>query len=485
MRSTEINLWKILWLAIGVIITCIVVARAYLIPVTHDEAATVVHYAVRFSAWEIMMYPDPWPNNHILNTLLTKLSMSLFGDSHLAIRLASLMSVFIYLKAISRFAEIWGIKKMIWSISILLAFLSLPQLLDFFSICRGYGLSSAIALLSLSYVTTAIMNRKDIHLIFALLLGVLSSYSNFSSLVYWAALVLGIGLYLLFRKAELKQKIVQITCLGVSSILYLALISQPLIKMRSTNQFKYWTEGSFFNETLVSLSGFWIDGQYGIDPKTIAIGVAISIGLMCLFVVWQLFKRSLAVNMKDATVIIPTFFLLTLFVENVQVLLLQTPHLSGRVGVYLFPLFMASFVCICFNVVRRFKISQAYQIGLGILICIGLGWHIFKTLDMKKTHLWWYDQYNVEMLTYIREINVDSDPVRLNVNWLFHPSLNYYTTVDTTLDWLTLDPYSKDLDQESEAKYYFVLDNDHNVLSKKYEIVKQFGGRHFLMQLKE
>ena len=483
MRSTDSNLWKVLWHALSVIIVSIIVVRAYTIPVTHDEAATVIHYAARFSPWQIMMFPDPWPNNHILNTLLTKMSIGLFGEGHLAIRLPSIFSVTLYLWAIWRLISILVLKKSILSVAALLAFLSLPQLLDFFSICRGYGLSSAMVLLSVSFVVTAMQNSRDRHLVYAILIAILSSYANFSSLVYWAALVLGVGIYLIFRKTDVRQKLIHVSCLGVSSLMYLALIAQPLIKMRSTNQFKYWKEGSFYNETIVSLSQFWIDGQYGVQPKTIAIGVTISIGAMLIFVVRQGIKKG--INVKDPMVIIPTFFLLTLFVENMQVLLLHTPHLSGRVAVFLFPLYMASLICLCIAGIRKFNISSTYKFILGIVLFFGFGLHIYKTLDMKKTHLWWYDQYNIEMLTYLRETNVDNDQLRLNVNWMFHPSLNYYTTVDSSLEWLTLDPYSKNIDEKSEADFYFVLDSDRKTISEKYEIIHQFGDRHFLMKLKD
>ena len=485
MRNIESKLWEILWYVISTIAVAIVVFRAYTMPVTHDEAATVIHYAARFSPWQIMMFPDPWPNNHILNTLLTKMSIGFFGEGHLAIRLPSMLSIIIYLWAIRRFVGVWKLKKSILNVGVLLAFLSLPHLLDFFSICRGYGLSSAMVLLSLSYAVTAMQNRRDRHLIYAVFIALLSSYANFSSLVYWAAVVMGVGLYLLLRKADVRQKWIHISCLGVSSLLYLALISQPLIKMRSTNQFKYWSEGSFFNETIVSLSQFWLDGQYGIQAKTLAIGVAISIVAMLIFAVWHFIKKGLEASFKNALVVIPTFFLLTLFVENIQVLLLHTPHLSGRVGVFLFPLFLASLVCICIAVVRRFTIPTVYKFILGSVISIGFGWHIYKTLDMKKTHLWWYDKYNVEMLTYLRGANVENDQVRLNVNWLFHPSLNYYTTVDSSLDWLTLDPYSKKLDKESDADFYFVLNKDRKTLSEKYEVIQQFGEIHFLLKIKK
>ena len=65
---------------------------------THDEALTFARY-VPYPIWQIVKYDMPHldPNNHILNTLLTKLSTSVFGTQEWALRLPNSLAFLVYL----------------------------------------------------------------------------------------------------------------------------------------------------------------------------------------------------------------------------------------------------------------------------------------------------------------------------------------------------------------------------------------------------
>lgn len=73
-----------------------IILRAVKIPVTHDEAGTILNYASR-SIYSIITYEDPIPNNHLLNTLLIKFSISVLGLNEFACRLPNLIGGFMYL----------------------------------------------------------------------------------------------------------------------------------------------------------------------------------------------------------------------------------------------------------------------------------------------------------------------------------------------------------------------------------------------------
>ena len=61
----------------------VIIYKVFNVPVTHDEVSTAVFFG-DYSIWEIMMYPDASPNNHILNTLLTKYAILAFGTGSLS-----------------------------------------------------------------------------------------------------------------------------------------------------------------------------------------------------------------------------------------------------------------------------------------------------------------------------------------------------------------------------------------------------------------
>jgi len=82
-------------LAIG-IITILLLYKAVHIPILKDEWETPVKY-INHSVWDIMMYTSNSPNNHILNTLLVKLFVFVFGSrDQLILRLPNILSFLIY-----------------------------------------------------------------------------------------------------------------------------------------------------------------------------------------------------------------------------------------------------------------------------------------------------------------------------------------------------------------------------------------------------
>jgi hypothetical protein len=72
------------WLSIGVAaIAVLLIARAVWQDVVIDEADTAL-------AWVLPPYPQHWspnPNNHLLNSLLARVSIALFGLSPFTLRL--------------------------------------------------------------------------------------------------------------------------------------------------------------------------------------------------------------------------------------------------------------------------------------------------------------------------------------------------------------------------------------------------------------
>ena len=88
---------------VGIILFFLIIREAILLPLTHDEYSTI---AVSFQPfWDIVTYKDPIPNNHILNTLLLKCNIIIFGDHLFSNRLHNVLSFlpyFIYSVLIAR-----------------------------------------------------------------------------------------------------------------------------------------------------------------------------------------------------------------------------------------------------------------------------------------------------------------------------------------------------------------------------------------------
>ncbi len=91
-------------LAISLFILFYVTYKASLTSFTHDESYTYLHY-VHQPVKDIITYKDPFTNNHILNTLLMKVSEKAFGNSEIVLRLPNILSLVIYLRNKSKFCH--------------------------------------------------------------------------------------------------------------------------------------------------------------------------------------------------------------------------------------------------------------------------------------------------------------------------------------------------------------------------------------------
>jgi len=227
--------------------------KAVLLPVVTDESITVVNF-VTSSVWDIMMYTDHYPNNHILNTLITKLFVAVFGNEQLIIRLPNLLSFLLYGFGIFRINRAVLKEDSIYFLPAALLFVSNPYLLDFFGLCRGYGMSSALVTLASSYLITAFMDSRTRHAWIALLLAILASYANFTLLVFWVSATMMVWIFfILSAKGSIKRMIRPTVVIALITISYMALIANPIIRMNSADEFQFWSAKGFYEDTIIPL----------------------------------------------------------------------------------------------------------------------------------------------------------------------------------------------------------------------------------------
>ena len=276
-----------IFIAVIVAVFSLLLYKAVTFPVVNDETATAIHYS-NFSVWEIMMYPDHWPNNHILNTLITKLFIIILGNEPVVIRLPNLLSFIFYAIAIFRINKTILKENSIFFIPAALLFVANPYLLDFFGLCRGYGMSSAIATMSVSYMISGYLDSKQKHIWISYILSILASYANFTLLVFWCTISLFVLFYYFSKSTKQRLQIIKPTViLGVVTLLYLALIANPIIKMHSTNEFQYWTSKGFYRDTIYPLIQYSRSGSYmilGGMSHMIAVLVFLTIAVNCIYI---------------------------------------------------------------------------------------------------------------------------------------------------------------------------------------------------------
>jgi hypothetical protein len=129
-----------------------IVARACVQSITIDEANTYLFYALR-------PYPSGWlasANNHVLNSLLMRLFVMVFGASPFTIRLPALVGAAVYIAAVCFLVRlITPILLLQWSL--LVCLVASPFVMDYLVAARGYSL--ALAFLTCA-ITLAVRHKQ-------------------------------------------------------------------------------------------------------------------------------------------------------------------------------------------------------------------------------------------------------------------------------------------------------------------------------------
>lgn len=156
----EKNFIRLYWLLCGIVFV-VVALRAFFIPFSHDEASTFFFYVQsdNYMPYKAHVYT----NNHVLNSALSNICYHLGGSHRFVLRLPNLLAFLVLCFGVYRF---FAHLKRYSSKILLVAFMLLTfNFLDFFELCRGYGLSMAFLVLGLSYLQTYFTQKTFLSLV--------------------------------------------------------------------------------------------------------------------------------------------------------------------------------------------------------------------------------------------------------------------------------------------------------------------------------
>jgi hypothetical protein len=461
----------------------LLVMKAIRLPVTNDEAPAALYYK-NYTVWEIMMFPDHEPNNHILNTLLTKGFIEMFGNEQLVIRFPNLLAFLLFGVAIFRINKMVLKEDSVYFLPVTLLFISNPYLLSFFALCRGYGISCALATLAVSYLISGYLHTKNRHIWIAYFLSIIASYANFTLLVFWAAISVMVWFYF-FKKAGRWLKIISPTlALGVFTLLYGALIANPMIKLHSADAFQFWTSLGFYRDTIIPFIEYSRNGsRLLLNPSShlIAAFIFITIAANGIYIIIAFRKSGYTISSLKQPVFVTTALLLvTVSVNIMQCHLLKTPNLHGRTALFLYPLFITVFASFL-GLLPSSKLRSA-QILLTLSLAFICIFHMAGNFKFGWVRDWWHDANTFEVLTYLEDQYSDK-PVSLKTTWFCYNSFYYYVYTGKT-PWLALEGYDKSIDIQTKAEYYYIFSEDTIKLRSNFEPVQKFGNDRILLKRK-
>lgn len=442
-----------------------VVYKAAVVSITHDEALTISRY-LHLPVSNIVSnnIDGVLPNNHILNTLATKLSSNLLGFSEIALRLPNVLSFVVYLFAafiLGKYLKSNWSKVLLWALLIYF-----PYLLDFYSLCRGYGMSIAFMMLSLAYFIKYRNDEKNKHLHQSMCFGLLSVFANFSQAYFLLPLVL-VSLFIAI--VEKKHKQLYIT---LAWSLLVALLAYVPLSVLINNGTLFGAGSDFWNNTFRSLLIGWLN-IYHMQNENLFFAfqwfLTIVLVITTLATLYNAFKRRfLNLSQQQIIVAIPFISILIQWLGNV---LFDRHLLSFRVALFLVPLVITGLV---FSFNHFFKSKQATKcLGLTLsTLVIGL---FFLQVNYKGVLEWEYDQNSKIAFKLVQAeaaTKQSNKKTTIGIHWLFEPSLNYYIKQDGKD---LIEPVHRWGFKGFDKDYYYVFANDYSEeLKQNTEVFKYF-----------
>ncbi|MGB3948614.1 MAG: hypothetical protein WBM13_11565 [Bacteroidia bacterium] len=449
-------------LFIGIVVLAFITTKAKVSSFTHDESYTYNAF-VNDSFINILSYKNSYTNNHLLNTLMMKYAEIVFGNSELALRLPNLlMLIVLFIYTILVFKN----KNYLVRASVFIILITNTSLIDIFGLARGYGISIAFMLMALYHLIKAIDkhdNTNDLILfnsasLFAIL-------ANFTMLDFYLAAIVT---YTITKWLEYKFILTQpFRFFKINKVNFLLFVPmfivlyEPVRRVVTYNQFNFGGSTGFFADTIQSLVYALFSGIYVSEFASVILKffVVIIVLFSCALYAFKTFKRDIVFFEKNKSLLIVNLIIIFIFLEIImQHLLLNTDYLVGRFALFLIPLFVIN-LGLLINCALEQNLRNVF-LGIISICAISSMVNFFTKFDFYSCAEWGYDSNTKNAILELKK-NYESDlshskNVKLQVNWLFEPTVNFYRKT-LNLNWLQ--PVNRDT-LSSVGNYYYIFNAD-------------------------
>lgn len=472
--------------AVALVLLCFLLAtnvyRAGHQSITVDEAFS---YHKHIASWKFWMFREYTASNHVLHTLLCKLSIGLFGLSELTLRLPSLLGGLLYFAAIFRISRLLFGQSAWFLLSVSLSCLN-PLILDFLSAARGYGLGLALfcwgLFYCLEYLTPSLPLNRSVNQARAIKAGAALGLAVTAQLTYavpsvalvtvFIAVVIGSAVraeqHLTWR--EVLRPPVLLIMAGAS--ITGALLAWPMRNARLSNFYVGETTLKNTVQSLVQASLFYkptvLDDVPFIrralfDPFAgLLMLFFCAVVLVVAFGIGRRRKKPAEINLYQKRL------LLMLGVMLAWCLLLSTarmvvarPFPSGRTALYWLPLSSCAYLLALRSVENRIV---RFVGALAVLI-----YALQYGLQFNVSYYWVYrlDAGVKRMVALIRERRATEDgrEIKVGASWFVADSINFYREMYSA-NWM--EPVTR---AGPDCYYdYYVLGLDDLRVARRYDL---------------
>lgn len=486
MRKT---IYPISILLLGLLLFFYIVQRAALLSLTHDESATTNLVFVPLA--DIMFAPTQFhtANNHILNSILMKWSVLLFGWKEWSIRLPNVLLFVFYFAA-----AVWYMNRLTKSFPVRIAGIiilcSVPYLLDFFSLARGYGMANAFTLPAFVLLVGYFHSAEKKYLSLSFIFAALAVYSNFTWLNVYLGLwlLLNCGTVLFFSKENGKSLLKSLLSINLYpfaiAIFLTLLIYKPISYLRTQDEFRWgaseWITSfkSFINDLLYGHSFYLTDQEQ--SAQIITFFLILLTGICCLLFTRHFLrykKNAFATFHAKASLLSLLLIVIIIAATIAQRHLLHTFYIDGRKATLYIPILLSFLVASASWLKEKYRTAgKSYWILLSAVFIA----QFCLSFNFKSCREWWYDASSKQALLTICSDSTTSN--KTAVNWLFIHSFNVYNNHFYNRCISKIVRTDAADDQLADIDYYYIIGDEIRNIHPVYKPVKRFFWDRFLLK---
>ena len=379
--------------------------------------------------------------NHVLFSLLAKLSMTLFGVSTWAIRLPAVVASFFLMLGVWRLLESSQSRAVRW-----VAFAAIglhPLILDFSVAARGYGLALALLTWTL-YVVRMHEASPRADILAGVLLG-LSCAANFT--VGFPAAGLLAALFLAGKGWDRLRRTLRVA-LPAAAVFY-AVCRGALLSAELSNFYVGYAtlRASLINLAISSIYALKRTGLFGTDNAAEFLAFFMGPAIMLFLAADSIreWRRG-----KAQRILIPTAAGVAAAGVIAAHYLVGLMYPINRTGLALMLIFGIAWALAAGNTPYRWL--RGASLLAGALLAIQFA----TQFQVSYFQVWWYDRSAKEIARRVAEDSRGKPPgsTSIGATWILQPALEYYRKVDHIT---ALRPVERTMDTLITGQDYYVL----------------------------
>ncbi len=258
---------RVAFVAVSAIAFLYVLSRALCVPPIHDEARIFRICIQNGAPWELHARWDA--GNHLLVTFVGLAVSRITGDAMWGLRLFPILSYCLYAWGA------WSVAQWVRSarvrVSLWMALLCTPFLIEFFSLFRGYGPALAFELIGTAWLVRHAATGSVRALIAALVLMALAAFASLMFFLVFAATVLMVCIRSLLGPTSFRDLVPRVAAIIVFGALPLFLFTVQGMNLADHDPLTFGGHSGFVIDTAGSLAR-WI---LGIEHPFLAMGSCI------------------------------------------------------------------------------------------------------------------------------------------------------------------------------------------------------------------